>query len=70
MTEELKLCPFCGGKGELFEYNGAEYSYFTPQCSNRWCIAGDEGFYSKLDLSKENKEEQRQEAIKAWNQRT
>ena len=58
MSEEIKLCPFCGGEAELREYPLAEWWRVT--CVDCDAQSG-EFYYSENDI-KEN-------AIKAWNKR-
>ena len=64
--EELKPCPFCGGKGKLHKYrtfNQEEYGIrdkFYVECEE--C---EEGKNKDLKMSRWGKEE----AIEAWNRR-
>lgn len=70
MSEELKPCPFCGGKAII---KAVTKSYgFTIWCACK-CGARTEGFCpdtSKEDDTMENIEEYTKRAIKSWNRRT
>lgn len=57
MDEELKPCPFCGGKAETV------YAYYDYNSWGIHCV--DCGAYIQCDPKKDTKEE----AIKAWNNR-
>ncbi len=57
MNETLKPCPFCGGKGVVFdqEQNDCNYSDFTVECSACNAITAQYLYKNK--------------AIEAWNKR-
>lgn len=58
MNEELKPCPFCGGKAEIIIFS-AEYGTVTVGCTNEECdITMGKAFFSD------------EEAIQHWNRRT
>jgi len=57
MNEELKPCPFCGGKAEIIIFS-AEYGTLTVGCTNEECdITMGKAFFSD------------EEAIQHWNRR-
>ena len=66
MTEKLKTCPFCGGKGEIKfdigDYRTGEYRGYYVMCGNSDinCLAGwiSGGCFAT-----------KEEAIEAWNTR-
>lgn len=54
---ELKSCPFCGGKAEIFYWQG----YINDEChSNLTCTTCGAGFHDILS---------EEDAFKAWNRR-
>lgn len=54
---ELKSCPFCGGKAEIFYWQG----YINDEChSNLTCTTCGVGFHDILS---------EEDAFKAWNRR-
>lgn len=57
MTEELKPCPFCGGKAEVvwMPYINVEGMGLVVECNHCWA---ETGYYAT-----------REEAIAAWNRR-
>ena len=59
MSEELKPCPFCGGKVEIFQDDNEEYCVLCVNCNSlhRYCY----------DTWAEFKTEA--EAISSWNRR-
>ena len=59
MSEELKPCPFCGGRAgiKITQHVPRGYDY-TPQCKNPHCCGR---LYKKF--------EDRETAIKMWNRR-
>ena len=62
MSNDLLLCPFCGGKAHMSEYYGYNYKVlYDVICNNEHCRAG----YLHTDQSYETE----QEAIDAWNRR-
>lgn len=74
--DELKLCPFCGGKAEL-QHCERELPFSETQdnifvickgcgCSPFW-FSGVNLFYTKSGMAKA--EELKQKAIEAWNRR-
>ena len=59
MTEELKPCPFCGGKAEVLTDENEEYYVSCTECTALLGYCTDTwGDYSTED-----------EAIEAWNRR-
>ena len=63
MPEELKPCPFCGGKAHIFENDYGECNfeiYYTIGCKTDDCFLymGADNFYDTKEL-----------AIEAWNKR-
>lgn len=70
MSEELRPCPFCGGKAKV-KAAKEDYIGFTVWCACN-CGARTGGFcpdMSKEDDTIENIEESKIRAIKAWNRR-
>jgi Lar family restriction alleviation protein len=66
MSDELKPCPFCGGKAEMRDARKflvvSKFSYIIPYsvgCSNKKCDVKPYTEYSSTE----------QEAIDAWNRR-
>ena len=66
MSDELKPCPFCGGKAEMRDARKflvvSKFSYIFPysvRCSNEKCDVKPYTEYSSTE----------QEAIDAWNRR-
>ena len=55
MANELKPCPFCGGKAEYRPAGGLSDAYGYVRCENLCC---EQHWYSK-----------EKEAIEAWNRR-
>ena len=55
MNEELKPCPFCGGKAELLKLDVSEY---FVHCPNPNCFIGQDLLYRS-----------KKTAIKKWNRR-
>lgn len=56
LLEELKPCPFCGGKAAIKSYS---HEYFTIICKNLFCLFNDtETHKNKIEL------------IDFWNTRT
>lgn len=53
MSEELKKCPFCGGKAEMFNYSEGEWLVHCTVCN---------GMVEKWRKTKK-------EAIDQWNRR-
>ena len=57
MNEELKSCPFCGGKAEIIMFN-TEDGMVTVGCTNEECdITMGKAFFTD------------EEAIRHWNRR-
>lgn len=56
---ELKPCPFCGGKAEIFQRIGKRYSEYNVSCGNVNCNVMPET--GNFDTE--------QKAIEAWNRR-
>ena len=52
--EEIKSCPFCGGKAKMLQSFGVMH-YWRVECVNCYCGTGDE--------------ESDQEATEIWNRR-
>lgn len=70
MSEELRPCPFCGGKAKV-KAAKEDHIGFTVWCACN-CGARTGGFcpdMSKEDDTIENIEEAKKRAIKAWNRR-
>lgn len=70
MSEELKPCPFCGGKAKV-KATKKDCTGFTIWCACE-CGARTGGFCSdtnKEDDTMENIEKCKKRAIKAWNRR-
>ena len=70
MSEELKPCPFCGGKAKV-KATKKDYVEFTIWCECE-CGAQTEEFCpdtNKEDDTMANIEESKKRAIKAWNRR-
>lgn len=69
MSEELKPCPFCGGKATLKAANKSCGLIIWCACG---CGARTDGYcpdINKEDDTMENIEECKKRAIKAWNRR-
>ena len=69
MMEELKNCPFCGGKAALKAVNKSYGFTLWCQCS---CGARTEGYCpdtNNADNTMENIDKCKNRAIKAWNRR-
>lgn len=74
MDEELKPCPFCGGKAKV-KATKKEHIGFTIWCACESCECGARtvGFCpdtNREDNTLENIERCKKKAIKAWNRRT
>lgn len=64
MNEELKPCPFCGGKAKLnYERISGENKGYWAQVICTQCCGRSEGVWAGSYKSAEQKE------IKAWNRR-
>lgn len=69
--ENLKPCPFCGGKGKV-KATKKDYVGFTIWCECTKCYAQSGGYCPDLkneDLALENIGNCADKAIKAWNRR-
>lgn len=58
MTEQLKGCPFCGGKARIKTCECDDVSFWQVTCGNPKCFCSSALFYST-----------REEAVAAWNSR-
>lgn len=70
MSEELRPCPFCGGKAKVKAVKKDYIGFTVWRACN--CGARTSGFcpdMSKEDDTIENIEESKKRAIKAWNRR-
>lgn len=56
MTEELKPCPFCGGKARIKTCESDDVSFWQVACGNPKCFCSSALFYSTME-----------EAAFAWN---
>ena len=69
--ENIKPCPFCGGKGEV-KAAKKDYIGFTIWCECEKCYAKTSGYCPELkdeSVALENIDICRDKAIKAWNRR-
>ena len=66
--EELKPCPFCGGKAWMLVKPSGRYSDATIGCSGD-CIAAEGNTYTSEKYSDPDGEQARRLAIDAWNTR-
>lgn len=60
MTEELKPCPFCGGKAKIVNIGDCDGSDFYMIVCTKCTTSTSFGFKSRTKL----------DVIKAWNRRT
>lgn len=77
MSEELKPCPFCGGKAELYqnEYDDTDYEKHTIQCKK--CpveifsdiISTWDGTEDGIKQTKIKSRKELKKLIKTWNKR-
>lgn len=73
--EELKPCPFCGGKAELVAYSNPSY-FYSVHCAGCGCHITRFKGISQIPKDRGNKKEERDCAFKnqdstiaAWNRR-
>lgn len=69
--ENLKPCPFCGGKGKIKAAKG-DHAEFAIWCECENCYAQSGGYSADIkneDLAIENIDSCKNEAVEAWNRR-
>lgn len=62
--EELKPCPFCGGKAILRKYTDGRISSFTVRCENMCVVT-----CSRRDAKVRWRPTLKREAVETWNRR-